>query len=111
MHNPVLIASCPEAKQKGSSRMNQCLKITFIIKIPKNFLHAIQERAKDLGLEGTIQMPEDRLVLIKVCGGKEAVDSFVDILHKEFITKEAENIEIEPFLRERDYRGVFRVIE
>lgn len=91
--------------------MAQCLRINFTCDVPKDFLHTtVQKGAKKLGLEGMAQM-DNSAVLIVVCGNKEGIDQFVDLLHKEIIKKSAENIEIEPFIKERDYRGVFRVIE
>lgn len=91
--------------------MAQCLRISFICDVPKDFLHSIiQKNAKKLDLEGMVQMDNNN-ILIVVCGYKEAIDQFVDVLHKEIMKKAAENIEIEPFIKEKDYRGVFRIIE
>lgn len=91
--------------------MAQCLKISFICDLPKTFLHTnVQKNAKKLGLEGMVQMDNSNIVIV-ICGFKESIDQFVDLLHKEIMEKCAENIEIEPFIKEKDYRGVFRIIE
>ena len=42
---------------------------------------------------------------------KEGVDAFLDELHKSAGAAELKEIEIEPFLKDKDYRGVFRIIE
>ncbi len=92
---------------------HKCLKITFGAGIPEGFLQGfVQENAKKLSLEGVVQhiTTEDRIRVI-VCGGKDAVDQFVDILHNGSDKVVLEDIQIEPFLKDKDYRGVFRVIE
>ncbi len=93
--------------------MNKCLRITFVANFPEGFLNTfIQKHAKKLNIEGMVQVisPEKRVRII-ACGLKEDVDSFLDVLHKGSPVCELEDIEIEPFLKDKDYRGVFRVIE
>jgi acylphosphatase len=91
--------------------MNKCLKITLWLDPKNNFLHeAVQKSARQLELEGLIQQLGLDQFKIIVCGKKDNVDLFVDFLHNQS-TKEIKSIEIEPFLKDRDYRGVFRVIE
>ena len=48
---------------------------------------------------------------IVVCGPKEKVDEFLDIVHKGTAKYVPEEVEIEAFVKDKDYRGVFRVIE
>ncbi|HEV2601097.1 MAG TPA: acylphosphatase [Candidatus Babeliales bacterium] len=92
--------------------MNKCLKITFSGDIaPEDLRTFIQKHAHDLSLEGTVQLAQENQYRIFVCGAKDAVDTFVDILHKGSAKIMLEDIEIEPFVRTKDYRGVFRVIE
>lgn len=94
--------------------MHKCLKILFGGKFSSNFLRAfIQSSAKKYALEGVAQMHNDESlhVSIVVCGRKENVDSFLDVLHVNAARYGVENIEVEPFLKDKDYRGVFRVIE
>ena len=91
--------------------MAQCLRIRFLCKVSEAFLHTcVQKNAKKLSLEGTAQI-DNNAILIVVCGLKDAINQFVDVLHKELSKKSAEEIEIEPFIKEKDYRGVFRIIE
>jgi acylphosphatase len=92
--------------------MNKCLKITFTANFSDDFLQSfIQKQAKELDLEGIVQIiGPGRKVRIIACGVKEAVDQFVDTLQGSDVCH-LEDIEIEPFLKDKDYRGVFRVIE
>jgi acylphosphatase len=99
--------------KKKEKVMNKCLKITFGADVPEGFLqNFIQKTAKKFNLEGTVQMipAEDRIKIV-ICGPKDKVDQFVDVLHKGSGKAVVDDIEIEPFLKDKDYRGVFRVIE
>jgi len=92
--------------------MKKCVKISFSGEFSADFLYTfIQKNAKNLSLEGTAQVVEPAQCKIIVCGDKEAIDLFVDLLHKGSATASLEDIEIEPFLTDKDYRNVFRVIE
>ncbi len=93
--------------------MKKCLRITFNAAIPKGFLQDfVLKNARKLDLEGTAQVvQQEEKVRVLVCGLKENVDEFLDTLHKGTPKVMLEDIEIEPFLKDRDYRGVFRVIE
>ncbi len=88
--------------------MKQCLRITFTIDKGANFLDDfIYKNAKKLRLEGIAQMLEPKKAQVIVHGPEDGVDEFVELLYK----VEPKDIEIEPLLKECDYRGVFRVIQ
>jgi acylphosphatase len=90
--------------------MNKCLRITISGEFPANFFRdVLQKHAKKLNVEGTVQALHDGTFRIIACGDKDDVDAFLDILHKGSL--HIGDMEIEPFLKDRDYRGVFRVIE
>lgn len=93
--------------------MNKCLKITLLIqKIPKDFLkNVIQKHAEILKIEGTAQLADSVAIKIIACGKKNTIDAFLDVLHKETTKLLLEDVQVEPFLKEKDYRGVFRIIE
>ena len=92
--------------------MNKCLKIMLNVSLKEGFMqNIVQKFARKFELEGFVQVWAQDQVKIIVCGEKGQVDSFVDLLHKESHKAHIENIEIEPFLKDKDYRGVFRVIE
>lgn len=93
--------------------MNQCLKISFVAENPKEVLDSmVKQRARDLGIEGTVQALNGRTVNIVACSNnKEILEAFLDLIHREAISGVVQSIAIEPFLKNKDYRGVFRVIE
>ena len=94
--------------------MNKCLKITFHGDLPKGFLKSVvQKHAQQLSLEGTVQKVHADGVITRViaCGSKDAIDDFLDVIYEGATTTSLDEIEVEPFLKDRDYRGVFRVIE
>jgi acylphosphatase len=92
--------------------MKKCLKIVFSMPNSEQFLLSVQKSARNLGVEGTLAvLPSDRLVRIIAHGEKEKVDSFFDVLHKEGAQVGVHDITAEPMLKEKDYRGVFRIIE
>jgi acylphosphatase len=92
--------------------MKQCLKITVFTKPTGDFLQdLIRKQATKFALEGTAQVAEDEKIIIIICGEKENIDHFLDVLHKGTTTQKPDRIELEPFFKEKDYRGVFRIIE
>ncbi len=92
--------------------MNKCLKITLTLDHKDGFLqNVIQQNARKFELEGVVQALSSDKIKIIVCGEKEQVDFFVDTIHKESVSTPIKEIEIVPYSRDRDYRGVFRVIE
>lgn len=93
--------------------MNKCLRISFEAKVSLEFLRDfVQKEAQSLGLEGTVQIMESsEKVLIIVCGKKQSTDDFLDTLHKELAEHNIQIIGVEAFVKNKDYRGVFRVIE
>lgn len=93
--------------------MNQCLRIMFEVpsEKKKSLRSLIQQEARKLILEGTVRlMPGSNLKVI-ACGNKHKMDMFLDAVLKEVAKARCDGLEIEPFLKDRDYRGVFRVIE
>ncbi len=94
--------------------MHKGLRITFsIANAPDHFLkNCLQSKAKQLKLEGIAQIARgDKTVKVCVYGHKENVDDFVDFLHKETATIDADGLKVEPFPKDRDYRGSFRVVD
>lgn len=94
--------------------MNKSLRVTLSApKVPSQFLKKfIQKKALQLELEGTAQLVKPGAIIrILVCGTKDHVDSFIDFLHKGPGDIHMDSIEVEPFLKEKDYRGIFRIVE
>lgn len=93
--------------------MNKCLRIVVRTNVTEAYIQdVIQKNARTLGLEGTVQVVvPHKEVRIVVCGAKESVDLLLDVVHKGFQGVVPEEVHIEPFLKDKDYRGVFRIIE
>jgi len=92
--------------------MNKCVRISVFKNLDDKFLkNSVQKHAQKLNLEGFSQQVEDDNYKIIINGNKENVDKFIDLLHKEFIDLDIQDFEIEPFLKDKDYRGVFRIIQ
>jgi len=92
--------------------MNQCLRITCIVGRAREFLYNIvAQQAEKLDLEGVILPYNDTSVRVVACGSKEKIEAFLDALHQTAAEKRVDSFEIEPFLKDRDYRGIFRVVE
>lgn len=92
--------------------MKKCLKIVFMSQQKESLLHDfIQNNARKLEIEGTAQLVEPNQVSIIACGTKENIDDFLDVLHEGFGSYIPEDIQVEPFLKEKDYRGIFRILE
>ena len=94
--------------------MSQCLYITFSLGNSDKLLHAIiQKKARSLCIEGTAPAlnGDGKIIRISACGPKDSMEDFLDVLHKEAARESIKNMEIEPFIKEKDFRGVFRVIE
>ncbi len=91
--------------------MNQCVKISLSIGLMKGFLdNIVLKNARKLDLEGVAQFVSDDHVRIIVCGLKDNIENFVDVLYKGSDEYKIDNIQLESFIRARDYRGIFRVI-
>jgi acylphosphatase len=92
--------------------MKKCLKITLVSKVFRGALRdAIQAVARKLAIEGTVQLHEPNELVIIACGEKENIDDFLDAVHQGFDAYVPEDVLIEPFLKEKDYRGIFRILE
>jgi len=92
--------------------MNKCLRITFTVDILDDFLRSfIQKYARKMRIEGIVQVIALKKIRITACGTKDNVDAFLDVIHQGSASCTPEDIEVEPFVKDKDYRGVFRVIE
>jgi len=91
--------------------MDQNLMITLIVGKAKDFLDEfVKKYANKYGLEGSARLVSANQVKLVICGDSDKVDDFIDHLYKNFEKYEIEDISVEPYFRERDYRGIFRVI-
>lgn len=92
--------------------MNKCLRITLQIKVEETLLqNYIQKNAKKFDIEGTAQAIDKQNIKIIACGESENIDKFMDTIYAGYKGITPVVIEVEPFLKDKDYRGVFRLIE
>lgn len=91
--------------------MKKCLRITVTCanaeQAKRDF---IQKKAKSFGLEGVVQQPQADQLVMYVSGLFDSVDDFVDLLYLGSGSYIFKDIEVDS-CDNRDYRGVFRVVE
>ncbi len=91
--------------------MNQCVKITLVVKTSEELLkNLIKKHAERLAIEGVGNIENSDTIKIVANGSNSAIDEFIDALYGGYKGAKPTIIEVEPFMKERDYRGVFRVI-
>ena len=91
--------------------MKKCLKIRVNGKVQGVAYRAYtQKNANSLGIEGTVQNSDDGSVVIYACGHAENLEKFIDLLYKGTTASKIEDVAAEPFVNEKDLRGVFRII-
>ena len=92
--------------------MNKCLLVTVSLrKYSEDLVIYIQKSAKANRIEGTIRALDKGTLEIIACSDDDNLDKFIDDIYKGYKSAKPISVEIEPFLKDRDYRGVFRIIE
>jgi hypothetical protein len=92
--------------------MYKCIKIS-VIYLPSKMEAVRQElekEARSLKIEGVMHHREQSYD-ITIAGTKEQIDAFVDRISQCVHEKLVHDFAVEAAPKERDYRGVFRVIE
>lgn len=94
--------------------MSVCVLITCAVNImATDFLESIAHHARNVRIEGFVaRVAGDSAHTLRIiaCGTRESIDSLVDILHEQGVPYGMHDLQIEPFSRDKDYRGAFRVI-
>lgn len=92
--------------------MKQCIKIVITGKVQStSYKEVIQKQAMKLHIEGTLQNYEDGDLLIFACGQSGDLDELIDHIYKGTSDIKIRDVIIEPLINEKNYRGVFRIIE
>jgi len=92
--------------------MKKCIKVQFHAKNPKDFLKkVIPPGIKNSKVEGVAQAIDHQTVQVFICAEQEDLDNFLDLIYENIDQYILEGIEVEPFLKDRDFRGVFRIVE
>jgi hypothetical protein len=110
----VLLASSPGLPcvwEKGECMTAKCVRIVCTCKPSKSFAEDVHKFATKLQLEGVYQIIDVDHVRIIASGVKDKIDLFIDVLYKLGSTMKPFAIEVEPFLKDKDYRGIFRIIQ
>jgi acylphosphatase len=90
----------------------KCIRMVLLLpEKPKLDAELIQKLARKAEVEGVVQRSGPAHLRVIACGDVERIDAFVDMIHKEAARHDVEEIELESFLKDRDFRGVFRIIE
>lgn len=76
----------------------------------KKIREFVQKCAHRLHLEGTSIIEPHDTVKIVATGSHEAIEHFIDLLYNGFDGCKPSTIEVEPFIKDRDFRGIFRVL-
>lgn len=93
--------------------MKRSIKITVVGDVNDlSYKQFTQKQAKDLAIEGVVQnQNEEPGLVIYAHGPADNIEKFIDLLYKNPSGKVVEDVYAEPFVKEKDYRGVFRIIE
>lgn len=91
--------------------MKQCIKIIITGHVQSSlYKEEIQKQAQKLHIEGTLQNYEGEDILIFACGQSDDLDELIDQIYKGTNDIKIRDVVIEPFINEKNYRGVFRII-
>lgn len=91
--------------------MNQCVCITLVVKAPLiPVRELIQKSAQKLAIEGIGNILAPHTIKIVAHGSHDAIDEFIDALYTGCNGIKPASVAVEPFVKDRDYRGVFRII-
>ena len=92
--------------------MNHCMRIIVINHKDQHALYSfVKNYAQQSNLEGVVQMMSENQTKLIICGSGEQVEEFVDALHVARYKNIVNGIEIEPFIKDKDYRGILRIID
>lgn len=91
--------------------MSRCIKMTFEVKNGNERLfEEIQKKAREYQLEGFIMASSPQAIKMIACGVSADLEVFLDTVDEIIVRQGGQNVEIDPFLKDKDYRGVFRIM-
>lgn len=92
--------------------MNRSVCITIsITATPEVLKNLVQKSANALKLQGTAHAVDKDSIKVMAYGSGDAIEQFIDMLYEGYKDHHPDLIEVEPFTKDQDYRGVFRIIE
>ncbi len=91
--------------------MSRCLRIAICaVGWKSKWEDSIAKYANKFEIEGVLQKHDDGVVRITACGEENQLEDFLDELYELFSESDSYVEEMEPFVKDRDYRGIFRVL-
>ncbi len=91
--------------------MSRCIKMTFSVQRPsQKLLDALQKQAQACKLEGFVMASTPENLKIIACGLSADLDNFLDKTDEIIAAQGGHDVIIDPFLKDKDYRGVFRIM-
>lgn len=91
--------------------MKRCIKIIVCGVVQGVFYrNFVQKSAEQLGVEGSVQNQDDGKVIIYACGVADVLDDFIDLLYQGSSKSAVQNVAVSPLNKDKNFRGVFRVI-
>lgn len=92
--------------------MNKCVLITALGDLTNEALqNFLNKEAHKGSLQGTAHSEGNDHIKIALFGAKDKVDQFVDNLYDHSAKLNLSDIEVEPFFKNKDFRGVFRILK
>ena len=92
--------------------MNKCVLITALGDLTNEALqNFLNKEAHNGSLEGTAYAEGNERIKIVLFGSKDNLDQFVDNLYDNSAQLNLSDIEVEPFFKNKDFRGVFRILK
>ncbi len=91
--------------------LKKCVKIKVLGKVQGvGYRTFIQKSAAKLSIEGTIRNESDGSVFMLAYGPSDKLDDLIDFVYKGSAKSKIEDVIVEPMIKEKDFRGVFRLI-
>lgn len=91
--------------------MSRCIKMTFNVqRSDEKLLNAVQTKAHECKLEGFVLASTPETIKIIACGVSGDLDTFLDKVDEIIAAQGGQDVVIDPFLKDKDYRGVFRIM-
>lgn len=92
--------------------VNKSVSIVLTIPVTDELLKSwVQKSAHNLKLQGTGHAIDPTTIRIIIQGPSDAIDEFIDLMYGGYKHQVPEKIEVEPYGKVHDFRGVFRLIE
>ncbi len=91
--------------------MSRCIKMTFVVRrSSEQLFEDIQKYARSSDVEGFVMASTPTTIKMIACGNSENLETFLDRVDDIIARQGGHDVEVDPFLKDKDYRGVFRIM-